>query len=39
MIDKDRELISTATENLMNIRLIENDNSVFRTELASATSN
>ena len=39
MIDKDRELISTATETLMNIRLIENDNSVFRTELASATSN
>ena len=39
MIDKDRELISTATENLMDIRLIENDNSVFRTELASATSN
>ena len=39
MIDKDRELISTATETLMDIRLIENDNSVFRTELASVTSN
>ena len=39
MIDKDRELISTATETLMDIRLIENDNSVFRTELASVTLN
>jgi molybdopterin converting factor small subunit len=39
LIDKDRELISAATESLLDIRLINDNNTVFRTELASVTSN
>ena len=39
LIDKDRELISAATESLLDIRLIDDNNTVFRTELASVTSN